>query len=423
MWDTVYHTFWSEWFWLPNNITWADVTSNDVHKFPERMWLLGPPIFCAIVLIPVRILIERYVWAPIGRHYGLRNTKRRPEHNVTLEKFARENKSVTRPTARQVAALSKSTGWREIRIERWFAIKRALAKPGQLTKFNETCWRLLCYSFLFAYGATVMSRKWWTYDADQFVIGWPEKHYLDDDIKCYFMMELGFYISLAATVMFDVKRQDFVAMSLHHITTVSLLSYAWLVNATRIGALIMVLFDPADVLLEMAKLVNYMKTLPHSKRIADILFVAFAVVWFITRVAMYASAILYRTLWKGLKWVKVYPGYFCFNGMLVIIYILQLYWSILVWQAVWRALTQSDIGDTRSDDEFEEEEDDALSAESEKSAVKSSNGSSRHTERSDEQRKVSIENSRNGFATANLDADAAIQPNENENGGVLRKRM
>lgn len=52
---------------------------------------------------------------------------------------------------------------------------------------------------------------------------------------------------------FDVKRKDFWQMFIHHIATLVLMSLSWVGNLTRIGSLVLVVHDCADILLEVKK--------------------------------------------------------------------------------------------------------------------------------------------------------------------------
>ena len=56
--------FWNERFWLPHNVTWADLKSTEEASFPqaEDLLLAAPLAFCLFLL---RMLFER--WALIVR--------------------------------------------------------------------------------------------------------------------------------------------------------------------------------------------------------------------------------------------------------------------------------------------------------------------------------------------------------------------
>ena len=45
---------------------------------------------------------------------------------------------------------------------------------------------------------------------------------------------------------------DFVEMFIHHITTILLMGLSWTCNLTRVGTLVLVIHDVADILLEVS---------------------------------------------------------------------------------------------------------------------------------------------------------------------------
>lgn len=52
--------FWNERFWLPHNVTWADLKNTDESTFPqaEDLYLACPLAFCMFM---IRLVFERYV--------------------------------------------------------------------------------------------------------------------------------------------------------------------------------------------------------------------------------------------------------------------------------------------------------------------------------------------------------------------------
>ena len=53
--------FWNERFWLPHNVTWADLKNTDEATFPqaEDLYLACPLAFCIFM---IRLVFERWVW-------------------------------------------------------------------------------------------------------------------------------------------------------------------------------------------------------------------------------------------------------------------------------------------------------------------------------------------------------------------------
>lgn len=93
---------------------------------------------------------------------------------------------------------------------------------------------------------------------------------------------------------FDVKRKDFWQMFLHHISTIILICFSWVVNLTRIGSLVLLVHDCADIFLEAAKMARY----GGYQKLFYSLFIVFAVVWIITRLGFYPFWIIRRYLFR-----------------------------------------------------------------------------------------------------------------------------
>ena len=93
------------------------------------------------------------------------------------------------------------------------------------------------------------------------------------------MVEMAFYWSLSFSQFFDVKRKDFWEMFIHHQATIALIMFSWTTHFVRIGTLVLIIHDCSDPLLELAKLVKYVK----KQQLAEIIFGCFTVTWVFTR--------------------------------------------------------------------------------------------------------------------------------------------
>ena len=60
--------------------------------------------------------------------------------------------------------------------------------------------------------------------------------------------------SLVITQFFDVKRKDFWEMFIHHLTTIALMAFSWTCNLQRVGSLVLIVHDIADIFLEVKTL-------------------------------------------------------------------------------------------------------------------------------------------------------------------------
>nr|CAD7573744.1 unnamed protein product [Timema californicum] len=110
----------------------------------------------------------------------------------------------------KIVGLAKQLDWSERQVERWLRLRRSQDRPSTLS---------------------VTSDCWW-----------------------YYMISLAFYWSLTVSQFFDVKRKDFWQMFIHHIATISLMAFSWVCNLHRIGTLVLVIHDCADIFLEFWRL-------------------------------------------------------------------------------------------------------------------------------------------------------------------------
>ena len=97
------------------------------------------------------------------------------------------------------------------------------------------------------------------------------------------MISMSFYWSLCVSQFFDVKRKDFWQMFIHHIATIVLMCLSWVVNVFRIGSLVLVVHDSADIFLEAAKMAKY----SGYQKVCDTIFGIFTVLWIVTRLGIY----------------------------------------------------------------------------------------------------------------------------------------
>lgn len=74
---------------------------------------------------------------------------------------------------------------------------------------------------------------------------------VENDIWWYYMISMSFYWALTVTQFFDNKRKDFWQMFIHHMITLLLMALSWVCNLHRVGSLVLVVHDCADILLEV----------------------------------------------------------------------------------------------------------------------------------------------------------------------------
>ncbi|CAL8293480.1 unnamed protein product [Boreogadus saida] len=341
---------WWERLWLPKNVSWSDLQDGDglVYARPSHLYLALP---CAFALLLVRYLFERYLASPLAEAWGIRDRRRLPpEPSCTLDAYFRHTSHC--PSQAEVRSLCKKTSWSERRVQVWFRRRRNQDRAGLRKRFCEASWRCTFYLFAFLGGILALYDKPWLYTLRDVWEGFPKQSMLPSQYW-YYLMEMGFYLSLLLSLTFDVKRKDFKEQVVHHIATLTLLAFSWASNYIRIGTLVMATHDSADILLEGAKILNYAKW----KRSADAMFVVFTLIFALTRMVILPFWLIHCTWVYPVERFEPFFGYYFLNAMLVVLQILHFYWGLLISKMLYKCLFSKLEGDERSDEEEEDRSD------------------------------------------------------------------
>uniref|UniRef100_A0A672MYQ9 Ceramide synthase 6 n=1 Tax=Sinocyclocheilus grahami TaxID=75366 RepID=A0A672MYQ9_SINGR len=345
--------FWNERFWLPHNVTWADLKNTDEATFPQAEDLyLACPLACCMFMI--RLVFERFIARPCA--LGLKIQASGPQKaqpNAILEKVFT---AITKhPDEKRLEGLSKQLDWDVRTIQRWFRQRRNQEKPSTLARFCESI------SFV---SLCLILKSPWLWNTRECWYNYPYQP-LTVDLHYYYILELSFYLSLLFSQFTDIRRKDFLLMFLHHVVTICLISFSYVNNMARVGTLVMCLHDAADVLLEAAKMANYGK----CQRLCNVLFVMFALVFISSRLGVYPVWILNSTVFESWEIVGPYPSWWVFNVLLVLLQALHTFWSYLIVRIACRAISRGKAGkwnplhvskDDRSDIESSSDEDEVL---------------------------------------------------------------
>ncbi|XP_069335405.1 ceramide synthase 4 [Eulemur rufifrons] len=348
---------WQDRFWLPPNTSWAQLEDRDglVYAHPRDM-LAALPL--ALVLLALRITFERFVGLPLSRLLGVRDQTRRPvKPNTTLERhFLTEGRSPKEP---QLTLLAAQCGLTLRQTQRWFRRRRNQDRPRLTKKFCEACWRFVFYLCAFVGGFSVLYHESWLWTPARCWDNYPNQT-LKPALYWWYILELGFYISLLITLPFDVKRKDFKEQVIHHCVTILLMTFSYSSNLLRIGSLVLLLHDSSDYLLEACKMFNYTR----FRLVCDTLFLIFSLVFFYTRLVLFPTQILYTTYYESIMNWKPFFAYYFFNALLVMLQLLHVFWSFLILRMLFsfakKGQMQKDVrSDVESSDSEEDEEEEA----------------------------------------------------------------
>ncbi|KAF4528581.1 hypothetical protein B566_EDAN015801 [Ephemera danica] len=315
------NSFWTRHVWLPPNTTWADMEKNDIiqHTVPSDLIY---PLPMALVLLVVRFIVEKYWFSPLGLVLGIKNSKpKRVPPNAVLESAYKKLKGPNKH--KEILGLSKQVDLTERQIESW---------------------RCFYYTLAFFGGLYIVWDKPWLWDINKCWYSYPHQN-LTNDVWWYYMFSMSFYWSLTMSQFFDVKRKDFWQMFVHHMATIMLMAFSWMCNLTRIGTLVLVVHDCGDILLEAAKSAKY----ANYQRTCDLFFIFFTALWLITRLGIYPFWIIYSTSIEAPTIVEMFPAYYIFNSLLLLLLVLHIFWTYLIMRIVYNSIVAGKMdGDVRS---------------------------------------------------------------------------
>ncbi|XP_017689119.1 PREDICTED: ceramide synthase 4-like [Lepidothrix coronata] len=341
--------FWHHEFWLPPGATWEDLKESADTHYPQPQDLL----LCipgALLLIFVRCLFERTVALPLGRGLGVRDKKRpKVQPNATLESFYVLLGRT--PKEEDLISLAKQSDLPIRKVETWFRHRRAQDHPRLMKKFCEASWRFTFYFTSFFSGLALLYDKPWFWDPTMCWLKFPQQP-LPPALGWFYLLELSFYCSLVATLPFDVKRKDFKEQIIHHIATITLIFVSYCANMIRFGMMVMLVHDASDYILELAKMLHYLKW----QRVCDAVFFAFAVVFILSRLVLFPLIVYYYFVTK----LPLFPISCLINAFLGVLQLLHIFWSYLIIHMIFSVIFR---GGKRQDARSDTEESDRSEAE------------------------------------------------------------
>jgi len=173
-----------------------------------------------------------------------------------------------------------------------------------------------------------------------------------NEIKGYYLIEVGWYLSLIMKSFFGVGRFDSFVMEFHHVVTLALIIWSYSTGFTQIGVVTFFIFNQSNPLLHLSKLTNYMEW----KSIRAYMFILFAATFFLSRVVLLPLVVIRSTFfelpravsredWEG---AVVYTWYTT-NACLGALWLLNVYWLKPILRVIKRNITGMDKGNPTDD--------------------------------------------------------------------------
>ena len=239
-------------------------------------------------------------------------------------------------------------------------------------KFSQAFMEMLFYGVFSIVGYILVmsqtwfwpSQNWWDGFADKDGEGRSLHSYMTDALAGYYILYAARYFQGAISVCLEHKRKDFWEMQIHHLVTFLLVVISYAYGWNRVGAVIMLNFDPADVPLHTAKMLKYLgerrcvKAENAWATLADVFFVLFMTLFFGTRIFLHGY-ICWSAHIEATRYFPKFAAEWTCVALLYILLCLQLFWGWLIVKVLWKLATTGHVEDNRSDDEGSQSESDA----------------------------------------------------------------
>lgn len=322
--------FWTPSFWLPSNITWSDFKDTEDVVYPKFQEICYPVAY-SIIVVFVRLIIERCIFLPWGLQRGLKQTKKKVAKNVLLEEAYKQGGSDLPHS--KITGLAKQLDWSVRQVEQWIRHRKQQNKPSALVKLTESGWRFTYYSFAVCYGLWALWDKPWFWNIDECWTNYPHQT-VSWDIRLYYVFQLSCYWSMLFSQFVDVKRKDFLEMFIHHLTTILLIIFSYTCNLIRGGSLVLIIHDFSDVFMEAAKIFKYIKW----QRGCDTCFGLFFIVWTVTRLMIFPGYLIKNFWLTAPNFMPMFPAYNALKYLVVVLFLLHIMWTYFILKILKRAL-------------------------------------------------------------------------------------
>ena len=199
---------------------------------------------------------------------------------------------------------------------------------------------------------------------------------LDANIETLYIAQIAVWVVTAARHRFVIKRRkDYNLMFAHHVITLILVVGSYAIDVKRLGALILLLHDSSDIIVDVLRLSHDLELDAESGiYIAEISFVVNLITWAYMR--LYRFPIIIHAIPHKVTNVVAGKMMLC---LLYILYFMHWYWYYLFGRILYKLLTgvksheagRDYEGDSMSEDENEDKIEDKNDDESEDENKKS----------------------------------------------------
>ncbi|TNY17197.1 longevity assurance proteins LAG1/LAC1 [Rhodotorula diobovata] len=250
-----------------------------------------------------------------------------------------------------------------------------LKTEGKITRFMEQAYAVVYFSWSGAFGLYVMSRQpsWW-YNTEHFWLGYPHWR-MDGPLKTYYLLQFSYWLQqmIILVMRLEKPRVDFRELVIHHIVTLWLVGWSYMINLTMIGTAVFVSMDLPDICLAFSKCLNYL----DLQRTSEASFVFFLFIW--TYMRHYLNCRILWSVWTQFdlvpaqwrNWSVDHNGWWLFYGFgsgeipkwmkyqifapILALQLVNAFWTYLILRILVRILSGKNARDVREEDEDEQD--------------------------------------------------------------------
>ncbi|KZT26078.1 longevity assurance proteins LAG1/LAC1 [Neolentinus lepideus HHB14362 ss-1] len=236
-------------------------------------------------------------------------------------------------------------------------------KEAKLDRFGEQGYACVYSVFLGLWGLRIMSQlpTWW-YRTEYFWLDYPHWD-MKPELKRYYLTQFSYWLHqlIVLALRLEKPRTDYQELVAHHLVTLWLIGWSYLINLTVIGNAVFVSMDIPDVFLALSIMLNYLQS--HFKIVS---FGGFVLIW--TYFRHYLNLVILWSVYSEFDlmpesskhweppqgvWMVWWMKWQIFAPILLL-QCLNLFWYYLILRVIVRALKDpAGATDVRSDDEID----------------------------------------------------------------------
>jgi hypothetical protein len=212
------------------------------------------------------------------------------------------------------------------------SVPQTADKKAVAYKASESAFKFMYYTFSWIWAVVIIYDLGIWSNTLKCIEDFPyERNY---SISGYILWELAYYVSgLGCHFTIETPRKDFVEMAIHHVVTIVLITSCIVFRLERIGLLVLVVHDVADIFLESGKLCNYLGMEGGSTGF----FVLIIITWLISRLYYFPFKVIRSVYYEHYLMFDA-PYCFYFTWLLCVLLVLHVYWFFLILKSFRKSL-------------------------------------------------------------------------------------